>query len=63
MGVEWLLATPVQFYAGARFYRVGFAELRHFNPGMNSLEGEGVDLGSISPDKQPIHAKCFFPGM
>lgn len=37
MGVEWLLATPVQFYAGARFYRVGFAELRHFNPGMNSL--------------------------
>ena len=37
MGVEWLLATPVQFYAGARFYRAGFAELRHFNPGMNSL--------------------------
>ena len=37
MGVEWLLATPVQFYAGRRFYRHGWAELRHLNPGMNSL--------------------------
>ncbi|MCO7248224.1 heavy metal translocating P-type ATPase [Halomonas sp. Mc5H-6] len=37
MGIEWLLTTPVQFYAGARFYRAGYAELRHFNPGMNSL--------------------------
>ena len=37
MGVEWLLTTPVQFYAGARFYRAGYAELRHLNPGMNSL--------------------------
>jgi Cu+-exporting ATPase len=37
MGIEWLLTTPVLFYAGARFFRTGFAELRHFNPGMNSL--------------------------
>ncbi|MEH6670290.1 heavy metal translocating P-type ATPase [Halopseudomonas sp.] len=37
MGVEWLLTTPVLFYAGARFFRTGFAELRHLNPGMNSL--------------------------
>ncbi len=37
MWIEWLLATPVQFVAGRRFYRTGFAELRHFNPGMNSL--------------------------
>ena len=37
MGVEWLLATPVQFYAGRRFYRHGWAELSHLNPGMNSL--------------------------
>ncbi len=42
MLVEFLLATPVLFYAGARFYRTGWAELRHFNPGMNSL----VMLGS-----------------
>jgi Cu+-exporting ATPase len=37
MGIEWLLATPVQFIAGARFYRAGWAELRHLSPGMNSL--------------------------
>jgi Cu+-exporting ATPase len=37
MAVEWLLTTPVQFYAGARFYRSGWAELKHLSPGMNSL--------------------------
>ncbi|MBT7943627.1 MAG: heavy metal translocating P-type ATPase, partial [Alphaproteobacteria bacterium] len=37
MGVEFLLATPVLFYAGRRFYVSGWAELSHLNPGMNSL--------------------------
>ncbi|MAF95013.1 MAG: copper-translocating P-type ATPase [Rhodospirillaceae bacterium] len=37
MWVEFVLATPVQFYAGRRFYRHGWAELRHLSPGMNSL--------------------------
>ena len=40
--IEFVLATPVQFYAGLRFYRIGWAELRHLNPGMNTL----VMLGS-----------------
>jgi len=35
--VELVLATPVQFVAGRRFYRQGWAELRHFSPGMNTL--------------------------
>jgi len=35
--VEFLLATPVLFYAGRRFFTSGWAELKHFNPGMNSL--------------------------
>ncbi|NLO80376.1 MAG: copper-translocating P-type ATPase [Xanthomonadaceae bacterium] len=35
--VEGLLATPVLFYAGRRFFSSGFAELRHLSPGMNSL--------------------------
>ena len=39
---ELLLATPVQFIAGRRFYRQGWAELRHLSPGMNTL----VMLGS-----------------
>jgi Cu+-exporting ATPase len=34
---ELVLATPVQFVAGRRFYRQGWAELRHFSPGMNTL--------------------------
>jgi Cu+-exporting ATPase len=42
MWIEFLLATPVQFYAGWRFYRSGWAELSHLSPGMNSL----VMLGS-----------------
>jgi len=42
--LELLLATPVQFYAGRRFYRQGIAELRHLSPGMNSL----IMLGSSS---------------
>ena len=35
--IQWLLATPVQFVAGRRFYRQGWAELRHWSPGMNTL--------------------------
>ncbi len=34
---EWALVTPVVFFAGWRFFRSGWTELRHFNPGMNSL--------------------------
>ena len=37
MGIELVLATPVLFCAGRRFYVHGWAELRHLNPGMNSL--------------------------
>ena len=40
--LELALVTPVQFVAGWRFYRGGWAELRHLSPGMNSL----VMLGS-----------------
>ncbi len=35
--VELALTTPVLFVAGSRFYRQGWAELRHFNPGMSTL--------------------------
>ncbi|MGN8200345.1 heavy metal translocating P-type ATPase [Salinisphaera sp. RV14] len=35
--IELVLATPVQFYAGSRFYRLGWGELKHAAPGMNSL--------------------------
>lgn len=43
MGTGGLLfALPVQFGPGRRFYRAGFAELRHRSPGMSTL----VMLGS-----------------
>lgn len=35
--LELALATPVQFIAGRRFYRQGWAEVRHLSPGMNTL--------------------------
>jgi Cu+-exporting ATPase len=37
MIIELLLVLPVQFYAGRRFYRLGWNELKHGAPGMNSL--------------------------
>ncbi|MCH4564182.1 heavy metal translocating P-type ATPase [Halomonas sp. EGI 63088] len=60
MGIEWLLTTPVLFYAGARFYRAGYAELRHANPGMNSL----VMIGSSAAYFYSVAALLmpgFFP--
>lgn len=35
--LEGLLATPVLFHAGRRFFTSGWAELRNASPGMNSL--------------------------
>jgi len=35
--IELILTAPVMFHAGRRFYRAGWAELRHLSPGMNSL--------------------------
>ncbi|HEX5514905.1 MAG TPA: heavy metal translocating P-type ATPase [Gammaproteobacteria bacterium] len=53
--LELLLATPVQFYAGRRFYTSGLAELRHFNPGMNSL----VMIGSSAAYFYSLAALLF----
>ncbi len=58
--LELLLATPVVFIAGSRFYRHGWAELRHFNPGMSTLVMMGVSaayfyslLAIVLPDLFP----------
>ena len=39
---ELILATPVQFWAGARFYRGAWASLRHRSPGMDVLVALGT---------------------
>ncbi|WP_404362830.1 heavy metal translocating P-type ATPase [Marinobacter sp.] len=60
MAIEWLLTTPVMFYAGARFFRSGYAELRHASPGMNSL----VMIGSSAAYFYSVAALLipgFFP--
>ena len=60
MAIEWLLTTPVLFYAGSRFFRSGYAELRHANPGMNSL----VMIGSSAAYFYSVAALLvpgFFP--
>ena len=40
--VQWLLATPVQFWLGARFYRAGFAALRARSGNMDQLVALGT---------------------
>jgi len=57
VAVEWLLTTPVMFYAGARFFRSGYAELRHANPGMSSL----VMIGTSAAYFYSV-AALFVPG-
>jgi heavy metal translocating P-type ATPase len=42
--LEWILATPIQFGPGLRFYRQGWHALRFGSPDMNSL----VMLGSTT---------------
>ncbi|MEX0375415.1 heavy metal translocating P-type ATPase [Spiribacter pallidus] len=37
IGIEWLLATPVVFWAGREFFVRGYAEMRHRAPAMSSL--------------------------
>ncbi|HQX91122.1 MAG TPA: heavy metal translocating P-type ATPase [Thermomonas sp.] len=39
---QWLLATPVQFWLGARFYRAGFAALRTRSGNMDQLVALGT---------------------
>ncbi|WP_295434632.1 heavy metal translocating P-type ATPase [uncultured Thiodictyon sp.] len=42
--VQFALATPVLLWAGRRFLRAGWTELRHLAPGMNAL----VMIGSLA---------------
>lgn len=42
---QWLLATPVQFILGARFYRAGFQALRAGTGNMDQLVALGTSAG------------------
>jgi Cu+-exporting ATPase len=43
--VQWALATPVQFWLGARFYRAGWAALRAGTGNMDLLVALGTSAG------------------
>ncbi|GAC1529052.1 MAG: hypothetical protein NVS2B4_07240 [Ramlibacter sp.] len=43
--LQWALATPVQFWLGARFYRSGWAALRHRSGNMDLLVALGTSAG------------------
>ncbi len=56
--VELVLATPVLFLAGRRFFVLGLAEIRHLSPGMNAL----VMLGASAAYVYSVLA-VFAPGI
>ncbi len=58
--LELLLASPVLFIAGRRFYRLGWGELRHLNPGMNSLVMIGASAAWLY-STMALAAPALFP--
>ncbi len=65
--IELVLTMPVMFYAGRRFYRSGWAELRHLSPGMNSLVMIGSNaaflyslLALVAPGLFPAGTATFY---
>ncbi|GBE32014.1 copper-exporting P-type ATPase A [bacterium BMS3Bbin05] len=53
-----VLATPVQFWAGFRFYKAAIAALRHFSTNMNTL----IAVGTSSAYFYSVTA-TFFPSL
>jgi Cu+-exporting ATPase len=45
--VPWLLATPVQFWAGWQFYRGAWAAARHGTTDMNTLIAVGTSAAYV----------------
>ena len=59
--IELILATPIVFILGQQFFKAGWVELKHLNPGMNSLIIIGVSaayfyslIALFSPGLFPI---------
>ncbi|MFN3310481.1 MAG: heavy metal translocating P-type ATPase [Thermomonas sp.] len=56
---QWLLATPVQFWLGGRFYRAGFAALRARSGNMDQLVALGT---SAAYGLSVYHLLAAMPG-
>jgi len=58
----WALATPVQFWAGGRFYQGAWASFRHRTADMNSLVAVGTSAAYFYSVAAALFPKAF-PGM
>ena len=61
--LQWLLATPVQFWAGARFYRGAWASLKHGSGNMDLLVALGTSAAyflSLTIMLLDIHQPVYF---
>lgn len=61
--IEWLLATPVQFWSGARFYRGAWASLKHGSGNMDLLVALGTSAAyflSVAIILFDIHQPVYF---
>lgn len=63
MWLQWLLATPVQFWAGARFYRGAWGSLKHGSGNMDLLVALGTSAAyflSVAIMLLDIHQPVYF---
>jgi Cu+-exporting ATPase len=61
--LQWLLATPVQFWIGARFYRGAWASVRHGSGNMDLLVALGTSAAyfmSVAIVVFDIHQPVYF---
>jgi len=56
--LQFVLATPIQFHAGARFYRGAWAVARHGSTDMNTLVALGTSVAYLYSA-----VAAFFPGI
>jgi Cu+-exporting ATPase len=58
----WILATPVQFWLGARFYRGAWAALRHGRADMNTLVAVGTSAAYLYSVAATVAPALFASG-
>ncbi|MHB8054880.1 MAG: heavy metal translocating P-type ATPase [Candidatus Aminicenantales bacterium] len=58
----WILATPVQFWLGARFYRGAWAALRHGRADMNTLVAVGTSAAYFYSAAATVAPALFAAG-
>jgi Cu+-exporting ATPase len=60
--VLWILATPVQFWVGARFYRGAWAQLKHRSANMDTLIAVGTSAAYFYSAAAALFPSFFASG-